>query len=804
MTRHINTRKRRHHTHHTRKKKHTDPSTLRANNFYLWANQKWLNEVPKTLPRELKYIRPLDNFKLIQDDIYRNMLTMVHDYTRSHASSPTVHQMKHIITSFRDLRPEPILRHISDFCKLYNELVQENNLFKFLGIMNQYEMVSWALPIVWNVYPDEYSPGKLSAHICGPSLSLYDYRFYLHDSVLEKRMKGVRLNVSNTSVVREEQSGGGKKHVEDHTTTPSTHDGPETNTIEYIKYKHRITSAFMKFIDNVFVKCLGRDYEKTHNIKAQDVYDTECCIMEHFNNLDPRFDESYANIYNSAKHPDKPPHLSEKKKENKKHRHCDCETGCVTDTDGDTIEDRLKSPHYRHNIRGATRVLARDAMCLTELNWEELAHWIGYPAGNTPPYFIAYQVGYLKSVMTCLKKEWASDKWKSYWYFIYMRQLICFHDKWRNIYLDFNDTLIRGKDTHFPREYFPILGLAYTFPKTMTDEFTRRFKNEEMISKVREIGNTILECYKDRIQKNKWMSAYTKKGALKKLNTIQLNIGEANLSAPDPLNLDYDPKDAWGNLKKRSLQRTLYLAKHHSGNHSKLSTNDLDLMNWGTMKLVGYQSYVVNAYYTPNTNSIYIPTAYMHGMNVQFGRGYEYDLASVGFTFGHEISHSLHISSRLYDYRGVIKNWWSRDDIATYERKIAAIRRQYEDISRKDGFIIDGNLSLSENLADVTGIAVCEDALTRFHDSTILKDSTSDTMNDHLRKLSFNSFYTYYAIQSRQYANRREILVQVLTNPHLNLKIRTNVPLMRSETFRDVIEIKKGDKMYNDDFDTVF
>ena len=151
MTRHINTRKRRHHTHHTRKKKHTDPSTLRVNNFYLWANQKWLNEVPKTLPRELKYIRPLDNFKLIQDDIYRDVLTMVHDYTRSHASSPTAHQMKHIITSFRDLRPEPILRHISDFCKLYNELVQENNLFKFLGIMNQCEMVSWALPIVWNV-----------------------------------------------------------------------------------------------------------------------------------------------------------------------------------------------------------------------------------------------------------------------------------------------------------------------------------------------------------------------------------------------------------------------------------------------------------------------------------------------------------------------------------------------------------------------------------------------------------------------------------------------------------------------------
>ena len=323
------------------------------------------------------------------------------------------------------------------------------------------------------------------------------------------------------------------------------------------------------------------------------------------------------------------------------------------------------------------------------------------------------------------------------------------------------------------------------------------------------------------------MSAYTKKGALKKLNTLDIRVGESNLSAPDPVNLEYDPKDAWGNLIKRSVQRTEYIARHHHSPSSAssassaspaLSLEDLDIMNWGTMKLVGYQSFVVNAYYTAQTNSIYIPTAYMHSLNVQFGRGYEYDLASVGFTFGHEISHSLHVSSRVYDYRGVIKNWWSRDDIATYERKIAAIRHQYETISRKSGFIIDGNLSLPENLADITGLSVCEDALNQFYDGVpglVGADADAHPHNhprhrhrtvemDLTRSMAFHRLFTYYAIQNRQYANHREMLVQVLTNPHLDLKIRTNVPLMRSKTFREVFGIKKSDKMYNDDFDTVF
>jgi predicted metalloendopeptidase len=189
-----------------------------VNNFYLWANRKWLNEVPKTLPRELKYIRPLDNFKLIQDEMYKNVLTMIEEYTRN--KTVVARQMKNIITSFRDLHPEPILGHISDFCKLYKELVQENILYKFLGVMNQYEMVSWALPIVWNIYPDEYTSGKLSAHICGPSLSLFDYRFYLNDSIIEKQMRGVRVNVSKTSVIREDPQIGGSHQGNHHKLDP--------------------------------------------------------------------------------------------------------------------------------------------------------------------------------------------------------------------------------------------------------------------------------------------------------------------------------------------------------------------------------------------------------------------------------------------------------------------------------------------------------------------------------------------------------------------------------------------------------
>ena len=831
-------RRRDHHHHHRTVRRHHQHHQhhQQRDNFYLWANHKWISEVPKTLPRELKYIRPLDNFKLIQDEMYKNVLAMYRGYVsgrgHGHGHARLAQQMKNIYTSFLHLNPEPIHGHIAGFCQMYNNMIQENNLYKFLGVMNQNEMIKWALPVVWTAFPDEYTPNHITPHISPPTLSLYDYRFYLDDQIIEKEMRGVRLNVSNTAVVRQtekdprDQFGGGSggrgsskrnKICDDDDDTLAA-----TKTVEYIKYKQQITRAFMKFIDNVFTKCFGENYETTHQIKAQDVYDIECLLMTMMNTIDRRFDANYANVYRTAKHRDIPPHRVPSKSASQKNLHKYCNCGDDQPAKGESLTDRLNTPHYKHNIRGATRILSTDAIEFTDIDWREMAEHIGYPTNNIPRYFIASQVGYLKVMMCLLKKEWASDKWKSYWYFIYMRQLICFHDKWREIYLDFNDTLIRGKDTHFPREYLPIIGLEHTFPKTMTEEFTRQYKNEEMISKVREIGNTILECYKTRIASNAWLSATTKKGALKKLNTLEIRIGDANLSAPDPTNLDYDPKDAWGNLLKRSIHRTIYIAKHNGKIGPALAFEDLDTLNWNTMKFAGYQSYVVNAYYTAQSNSIYIPTAYMHSMNVQFGRGYEYDLASVGFTFGHEISHALHVQSRVYDYKGVMKDWWSRSDVATYENKIARIRRQYEDVSRKYGFVINGNLSLSENLADVNGLAVCEDALRRFHDNLAVVGENKTTAataaplpassfastvmgsSDHIRAMSFQHFYTYYAIQNRQYANRREILVQVITNPHLDLKIRTNVPLMRSKTFRQVFDIRKGDKMYSDEFDVVF
>ena len=68
------------------------------------------------------------------------------------------------------------------------------------------------------------------------------------------------------------------------------------------------------------------------------------------------------------------------------------------------MKERLKLPHYRNNIRGATRILSQDALSIVGIDWQEMAKWIGY-GEDVPPYFVVNQVGYLSSIMGIRRME---------------------------------------------------------------------------------------------------------------------------------------------------------------------------------------------------------------------------------------------------------------------------------------------------------------------------------------------------------------------------------------------------------------
>ena len=122
--------------------------------------------------------------------------------------------------------------------------------------------------------------------------------------------------------------------------------------------------------------------------------------------------------------------------------------------------------------------------------------------------------------------------------------------------------------------------------------------------------------------------------------------------------------------------------------------------------------------------------------------------------------------------------------------------KQYEFFAKRDGIIFDAKLSLGEDMADISGMAICSEYLRDFHQN-------NDEITP-IRELSFKEFYVYYAHQMREKLSKQALITQLKTNPHPLDKYRTNVPLSRLKLFRSIYNIKEKDKMWWHNTNTIW
>jgi len=426
------------------------------------------------------------------------------------------------------------------------------------------------------------------------------------------------------------------------------------------------------------------------------------------------------------------------------------------------------------------------------LDWSELATQIGYK--DVPDRYICNSLNYVSCILSLLTKDdtWKSKKWTTYYLYIILRQLIRFHSEWRQIHYEFNEKFVKGQPVPWPKDIYPVFGLSICFNNLLSKEYIKRHKKQAHIDYIKNMAEDLLIVYKRIIKRNTWLSPKTKQYALQKLDHINLIIGSPEILDDDPL-LAYKSKGAYQNLKKIAMSRT----RKFMLIDGKSSNADMPIIDWSEFKLVGKQPYIVNAYYTPSENSIYIPSAYMQKPFIDLDeRGIEYNLAHVGFTLGHEMSHCLDDLGSQYDYKGNLFNWWTKEDRDTFNKKVNDVIKQYETFASYDGIKMDASLSTGENLADISGLAICEEYLRDFQQKN--EDEVS------ICALSYQAFFTYFAIQARQKIFDEAIKAQLKTNPHPLDKYRTNCPLARLELFRSLYNIKKGDKMYWPSMDTIW
>jgi len=392
-----------------------------------------------------------------------------------------------------------------------------------------------------------------------------------------------------------------------------------------------------------------------------------------------------------------------------------------------------------------------------------------------------------------LLSNWTSEKWRSYWIYIYIKYLSRHYKKTSMIHFRFFGEYLRGIQKPPDDPIRDVVLMSIAFNKFLSDQYVEKFAVPEHVEYTRGFGQDLIEVFKRIVGRNTWLSPKTKKYALKKLEFLDLNIGVARNTIEDP-DLDYSNTDYWDNITR--VMRWRVMKKVSLEGKRVVDIPELDY-NELPPKFVGKQSYIVNAMYTPAENGIYIPLAYLQKPFIDLDdRGIEYNLAHIGFTLCHEMSHSLDDMGSQFDYTGNMVNWWTENDSKIFKKKQQNVIKQYEHLALLDGIHFDASGSVGEDLADISGLAICEEYLRDF------QHKNNDVAP--IRRLSLLAFFVYFAYQQRQKISRKAIEAQLHTNPHPLDKYRTNAPLVRLELFRAVWNITKKDKMYWPTVDTIW
>lgn len=432
-----------------------------------------------------------------------------------------------------------------------------------------------------------------------------------------------------------------------------------------------------------------------------------------------------------------------------------------------------------------------------KFNWTEYCEALGYDKNKIPDSFIVSNLQYFKFCTEELLENWNSEKWRSYWIWIFARVVTRFTKNWHHIFFKFYGEQLEGvaESVVIKSNIFHevVDTCAYAFNPLLNNLYIDYAYDEENIVFATNLANNLKNIFINKIKRNTWLNPNsTKKYAIFKVEEIDMEIGskkiEGNYEKILPL-LNYNPNEYLQNIFKVAEWR-----------HNKYINGDFDIIktlinfdyNTYPFKITNLPSYIVNAEYVLTNNTIKISTAYLQKPFIdRIDHGIEYNLAYLGFTIAHELSHALDDMGSKYDTNGNLNDWWDKTDKLEFKKIQNNIIKQYNILSKYDKLMPFSKLSVGEDIADISGINICEEYLRDY----CLKNHYTPLIT----YLHFKMFYVYFAYQMKQKIAERSLKYELTTNPHSLDKYRTNIALSRSKLFKAMFNVDKNDRMYWDD-----
>ena len=253
---------------------------------------------------------------------------------------------------------------------------------------------------------------------------------------------------------------------------------------------------------------------------------------------------------------------------------------------------------------------------------------------------------------------------------------------------DFFSRTLRGTATQKPRWKRCVAYVDESLGEALGEEFVRRTFSPDTRTSVVDMTQRIEKAMEATIQSATWMGPATKREALAKLHAMVNKIGY-----PEHFR-DYSPVAIdRGDFAGNTTRAAAFEARRWFAKVGK----PVDRGEWFMTPPT------VNAYYDAQMNDMNFPAGVLQPPLYDAKLDDAPNYGNTGATIGHELTHGFDDEGRQFDAKGNLRDWWTKDDAAAFEKRAACVVAQYGTYTVIDDIKINSKLTQGEDIADLGG-----------------------------------------------------------------------------------------------------
>jgi predicted metalloendopeptidase len=386
--------------------------------------------------------------------------------------------------------------------------------------------------------------------------------------------------------------------------------------------------------------------------------------------------------------------------------------------------------------------------------------------------FVAWQPTAVKGVAALVASQ-PLEAWKDY---LRVRVVDDYADVLPRAFAEqalvFHGTAATGKPNESPRAQRALDATLSAMSDAVGKMYVERYFPAEQKARVEAIVANVIAAFCQHVEAATWMSPETRALAVAKLKALYFGMGYPD-KWQDYSDLSVDPADALGNVR-RVADRNYAQALARLG-------KPVDMKEWWI------PPQRVGAVLTFQQNAYNFAAALLQAPKFDATASDAANYGAIGAIVGHEVSHSVDQLGMDWDAEGRTKHWWTAEDSSRFQVAVAPLVQQFSSYHPFPDVAVNGTLTLTENVADLGGLASAFDAYRR-----TLGAKASDKA--YVRQQD-REFFLGFARSWRAKTRDDALRAQLASDPHAPEWYRI-ATVRNVDAWYDAFDVRPGDRLY--------